>query len=135
MHLFILDRRLYWVNVESHTIQFYDFVTKSVASLSTTATTLKSPSSIAVLGDKLYWADHYVWSYDSIHVVDKTTGTHDSILRSNIDHVYALKIYDPELHLGTNIALSIEATVSPLPSLLAHIANGSNLQMCRWLRD
>lgn len=100
MHLFILDRRLYWVNVESHTIQFYDFVTKSVASLSTTATTLKSPSSIAVLGDKVYCADQ---DDASIHVVDKTTGTHDSILRSNIDNVLALKIYDPELQSGTNM--------------------------------
>ena len=38
----------------------------------------------------------------SIHVVDKTTGVQDSILRTNIDNVLALKIYNPELQIGTN---------------------------------
>ena len=98
--LFAIGRRLYWVNLESHTIQFYAFETKIVASLPSTSTSVKLPSALAVVGDKVYCADQ---EDTAIHILDKTTGAHDSILRTNIDNVLALKIYDPELQSGTNV--------------------------------
>lgn len=93
------DRRLYWIDAENQTIQFYDFMTKKIMTLSSNLTTLKSPSALAVLGDRIYCADK---NDAAIHVIAKTTGVHDSVLRINIDNVLALKIYDPELQSGTN---------------------------------
>ena len=93
------DRRLYWIDAESQTIQFYDLAKKKVDSLSSNLTTLKQPSALAVLGDRIYSADKHD---AAIHVINKTTGAHDFILRTNIDNVLALKIYDPELQTGTN---------------------------------
>lgn len=86
------------MNVESHSIQFYDFEKKTVASLASSS--LKLPSALAVFGDKVYYADQ---DDTAIHIIDKTTGSQDSILRNNIDNVLALKIYDPALQQGTNI--------------------------------
>lgn len=95
----ISDRRLYWIDAETQTIQFYDFVGQKVVVLSSNMTTLKTPSALAVLGDRIYCADK---DDAAIHVIDKSTGAHDSILRTNIDNVLALKIYDPELQTGSN---------------------------------
>jgi low-density lipoprotein receptor-related protein 1 (alpha-2-macroglobulin receptor) len=95
----IQDNRLYWIDVESHSIQYYNFVTKKIVQLSSNLTTLKLPTALAVLGDQIYCADK---DDAAIHVIDKTVGTHNSILRTNIDNVLALKIYDPELQTGTN---------------------------------
>lgn len=98
--LFDAGRRLYWINVESHTMQFYDFKSKIVASLSSTSTSVKLPTALAVVGDKLYCADQ---EDAVIRIVDKTTGEHESILRTNIDNVLALKVYDPEMQTGSNV--------------------------------
>ncbi|KAI9558491.1 hypothetical protein GHT06_015278 [Daphnia sinensis] len=95
----IKDNRLYWIDFETQSIQYYNFATKKVVQLSPSQTTLKLPTALAVLGDRIYCADK---DDAAIHVVDKTSGAHESILRTNIDNVLALKIYDPELQTGTN---------------------------------
>lgn len=91
------DNRLYWVNADSQTIQFYDFDKKLVTSL--TSATIVQPSALAVYMDRVYYADQHD---NAIHIIDKTTGKLDSVLRSNIDNILALKIYDRDLQKGTN---------------------------------
>lgn len=92
------DDRIYWVNKKSHTIQFIDLSSRKVASV--VSSTLKTPSALCVFEDVLYYADQ---DDKSIHVMDKTTGDSNTILRNNIDNVLALKIYDPALQSGTNV--------------------------------
>jgi integrin beta 2 len=124
--------------MESHTIQFYEFTTKTVASLSSSSTMMKLPSALAVFGDKVYCADQ---DDASIHVVDKTTGVPDSILRTNIDNVLALKIYDPELQTGSNacsfnrgncshLCLPISATMRVCKCATGFSAHPTNLTAC-----
>ena len=94
----VIDDRLYWVNAESHTIQFYDFISKTVASVSSPS--LKLPTALAVYKNHLYYSDQ---EDTSIHIIDKTTGDRDTVLRTGIDNVLALKIYDPEPQSGTTL--------------------------------
>ena len=86
------------MNKNSHTIQFYDLKSRTVVSV--VSSTLKTPSALSVYEDVLYYADQ---DDKSIHVMDKTTGESNTILRNNIDNVLALKIYDPALQGGTNV--------------------------------
>ena len=94
----IADNRLYWVNKNGHTIQFYDLSSHTVASVQSTS--VITPTALSVFQDVLYYAEQYD---KSIHVMDKTTGQSDTVLRNNIDGVLALKIYDPALQQGTNL--------------------------------
>ncbi|XP_039297964.1 low-density lipoprotein receptor-related protein 1 [Nilaparvata lugens] len=92
-----VDNRLYWVNVESQTIQFYNFIDKSITTVPLPAGT--SPSAATIYDGLLYYAD---LNDSAIHSVHKTSGSGHEIIRNNTSHVMSLKIYDPTVQAGEN---------------------------------
>ncbi|XP_063218358.1 prolow-density lipoprotein receptor-related protein 1 [Bacillus rossius redtenbacheri] len=88
--------RLYWVNADSKTVQYYDFATSSVNTVS-----LRSgyPTAAVVYNGFLYYADQ---DDMAIHMANKTTGENDVTLRQNTGNVLSLKIYDPQIQTGVN---------------------------------
>ncbi|XP_068084350.1 prolow-density lipoprotein receptor-related protein 1 [Anabrus simplex] len=88
--------RLYWVNVESFTIQYYDFATQLVQTVQLRE---GQKSAVVAYGGMIYYADQ---SDMAIHVANKTTGGDDTILRNNTPNVLSLKIYDPNVQVGEN---------------------------------
>ncbi|RZF40959.1 hypothetical protein LSTR_LSTR013214 [Laodelphax striatellus] len=92
-----VDNRLYWVNVESQTIQFYSFTDKSITTVPLPAGT--SPSAATIYDGLIYYAD---LNDSAIHSVHKTTGSGNEIIRNNTSHVMSLKIYDPTVQVGEN---------------------------------
>lgn len=92
--MFVTGGRLYWVTAEkSHVIQYYDFGTSRVVTLSSEVTSVNAPTALAIASDAIYCTDQS----GAVHVFDKTAGTHRSVLRRNIDSVLALQVYDPLL--------------------------------------
>lgn len=72
------SQRLYWVNSDSHTIQFFDLLTNG-----TTTVPLPegaNPTALAIYLNTLYYADQ---DYSAIHSADKTSGTNHLIVRNN----------------------------------------------------
>lgn len=72
------DNRLYWVNTESNTIQFYDFVLLIVKDMPLTGPA--SPTAAVVYNNTLYYADQ---ADSAIHAVDKGDGANHYIVRNN----------------------------------------------------
>ena len=89
--------RLYWINVDAYTVQYYDFETQFIHEIILKENT--SPSAITVYNGMLYYANTLD---DAIHVANKTTGQNDTVFRNNTDHVLSLKVYDPKLQIGNN---------------------------------
>lgn len=72
------DWRLYWVNVWSKTIQYYDFKTKQTFNVMLRQDA--HPTAAVVYKGNLYYADLHVMA---IHVANKTSGLNDTVLRAN----------------------------------------------------
>ncbi|XP_052130857.1 prolow-density lipoprotein receptor-related protein 1 isoform X2 [Frankliniella occidentalis] len=91
------DWRLYWVNGWSKNIQYYDFHSKQTYDVSLRQDA--HPTAAVVYQGNLYYADLHDMA---IHMANKTTGLNDTILRANTIQVMSLRIYDPEIQIGTN---------------------------------
>jgi sugar lactone lactonase YvrE len=72
------DDRLYWVNTESNTIMYYDFVLLMGREVSLPEGT--SPTAAVVYNNTLYYADH---NEGAIHAVDKSDGSDHRVVRNN----------------------------------------------------
>lgn len=121
--------RLYWVNVESSSIQYYDFTLGSVISLILRGNAAR-PTSVVPYYGFIYYSDQ---EDQAIHKADMTTGRNDTILRNNtgdmflhnffppiylkqvclaaskkkknnffLGNILSIRIYDPKLQNGTN---------------------------------
>ncbi|GLH07804.1 Vitellogenin receptor, partial [Gryllus bimaculatus] len=90
------SNRLYWVSAESNMIQYYDLSTKNLLEVP-----LQSGQKTAVV---VYKGMVYYANQDdmAIHVANKTTGENDTVLRNNTGNVLSLKIYDPNVQVGSN---------------------------------
>ncbi|XP_054274081.1 low-density lipoprotein receptor-related protein 1-like [Macrosteles quadrilineatus] len=91
------DNRLYWVNTETNTIQFYDFVLLIVKDIHLSEGV--SPTAAVVYNDTLYYADH---AEEAIHAVDKNDGSNHYVVRNNTGSILSIKIYDPQSQQGEN---------------------------------
>ncbi|XP_075238130.1 LDL receptor protein 1 isoform X2 [Lycorma delicatula] len=91
------DGRLYWVNTESRTIQYYEFSTKKVTTVPIEDN--PSPTAAVVYFGLLYYANQ---NDGAIHSVDKTSGRNHVIVRNNTGNVMSLKIYNPSIQTGEN---------------------------------
>lgn len=73
------DWRLYWVNVWSKTIQYYDFKTKKTLDVPLKQEAV--PTAAVVYQGFLYYADLHDMA---IHMANKTSGLkNDTVLRAN----------------------------------------------------
>ena len=71
--------RLYWVNIESSSIQYYDFVNNSVKLLILRGNAAR-PTSVVPYFGSIYYSDQ---EDQAIHKADMTTGGNDTVLRNN----------------------------------------------------
>jgi len=72
------DQRLYWINGDTNTIQFYSLVSGTVTNITTPAGI--EPSAVVTYRGRVYYADKIG---TAIHVANKTTGADDTIYRNN----------------------------------------------------
>jgi integrin beta 2 len=73
------SNRLYWVNIETNTIQFYDFATQAVTTV-TIEDNLAHPTAIVPYNGLIFYADQMD---QAIHMADMTTGVNNTVLRNN----------------------------------------------------
>ncbi|XP_076069558.1 LDL receptor protein 1 isoform X2 [Oratosquilla oratoria] len=92
------SERLYWVNVEKASIQFYDFKTNKVMDLST-GSKGSQPQALTVHKNFVYFADA---ADNIIYKVEKTTGQYKEVVRHNSYNILALCIYEEENQKGSN---------------------------------
>ena len=72
------DWRLYWVNVWSKSIQYYDFHSKKTNNIALRQEA--HPTAAVVYRGSLYYADLHDMA---IHMTNKTSGLNDTVLRTN----------------------------------------------------
>ncbi|XP_065578254.1 prolow-density lipoprotein receptor-related protein 1-like isoform X3 [Artemia franciscana] len=89
--------RLYWVNVQSHTIQYYEMSTGKIKTVKIPL--VKQPSTMVIYRDRIYVGESEL---NAIVVVD-ADGSNAQILRNKTDSVLHLKVYDPEIQKGSNL--------------------------------
>lgn len=99
------DKRLYWINSGTHTIQYLDVSDYSsqrpppIMVLKPDNTSVgDQPKALVVYQNFVYVAD---WS-GFIYKMDKTTGSNVEILMSGMWNVLSLKIYDGSFQTGSN---------------------------------
>ncbi|XP_044727187.1 prolow-density lipoprotein receptor-related protein 1 isoform X2 [Chrysoperla carnea] len=97
LYMDLESSRLYWVHTELSKIQYYDFKLKKIQQVPLESNI--EPVALVVYQGKLYYANQ---EDSAIHVVDKTTGEGDVILRNNTGHILSLRIYDPNIQKGNN---------------------------------
>ncbi|CAG7828356.1 unnamed protein product [Allacma fusca] len=88
--------RLYWCNSHTEKIQYYDFNTSKVFTI--TFGDLK-PTVITVYKNFILFASD---KQDSILKGDKTVGGRYSYVRNNTENIYSIRVYDPSEQTGTN---------------------------------
>lgn len=93
------SNNLYWVNVDSETIQYYDFTNSKVVTLPIDSHRTQ-PRALTIYKENLYYADN---AKNSIYVINKLDGSNHRLLRNSTSGVYALKVYDANLHTGKNL--------------------------------
>lgn len=91
-------QRLYWANVGSDSIQYYDLLGEKTVDLLKPANTTQLEA-ITVYNTFVFYSDA---SDNSIYKIDKTTGGNRELVRSGLGHILSLKIYDQSLQDGSN---------------------------------
>lgn len=71
--------RLYWVNVESNSVQFYEFKTRNIVTILVRDSNGR-PTSVVPYDGLIYYADQ---EDQAIHKADMSTGKNDTVLRNN----------------------------------------------------
>lgn len=71
--------RLYWVNLESNTIQFYEFKTQKITTFLVRDGNGR-PTSVVPYDGLIFYSDQ---EDQAIHKADMTTGMNDTVLRNN----------------------------------------------------
>ncbi|CAH1393043.1 unnamed protein product [Nezara viridula] len=89
--------RLYWVNVKSKTIQFYDMHLRKLTKLPLREDA--APLCATLFNDLLYYAAQDTLA---IYSIDKSSGSNSTLIRNNTGIVMSLKIYNPSSQNGTN---------------------------------
>ncbi|XP_042220954.1 prolow-density lipoprotein receptor-related protein 1-like isoform X2 [Homarus americanus] len=92
------SQRLYWVNLGSDSIQYYDMLNDNSLHLLETGNSTK-PEALTVYMNDVYYTDA---SDSSIYKVDKNTGSNRELVRSGLQNFLSLKIYDEAIQDGSN---------------------------------
>ena len=71
--------RLYWVNIESNSVQFYEFKTRNIVTLFVRDSNGR-PTSVVPYDGLIFYSDQ---EDQAIHKADMSTGKNDTVLRNN----------------------------------------------------
>ncbi|GBP36075.1 Low-density lipoprotein receptor-related protein 1 [Eumeta japonica] len=96
--------RLYWVNSDSATMQYYELGSGKSHTLSVGGRA--RPSALEVHGSRLYWADT---EEGTLHVCDKDACADDRLLRNGTEGVVSLRVYDADAQKGDAGACALRA--------------------------
>lgn len=92
------SQRLYWVNVGSDSIQYYDLTREKTVNLLKSENITK-PEALTVYMDYVYYTDA---SVSNIFKMDKSTGNKRELVRSGLGNFLSLKIYDESVQDGSS---------------------------------
>ncbi|XP_063881494.1 prolow-density lipoprotein receptor-related protein 1-like isoform X4 [Scylla paramamosain] len=93
------DRRLYWVNLGTNTIQYKDLERNSIFNLEARSPNyIIRPEAFVVYQDFVYFAN----SSGTICKMNKTSGNQFEVVRSGLGKILSLKIYDGSVQTGSN---------------------------------
>ncbi|RWS16456.1 hypothetical protein B4U79_10678 [Dinothrombium tinctorium] len=93
--------RLYWVNIDSYSIQWIDLNSFLVSTLlqDNARSPLLRPFALTVYLDDLLFSSQ---TMNCIQIIDKTTGENATIFRNQTEGALSLRVYDKDSQVGTN---------------------------------
>ncbi|KAG8452515.1 hypothetical protein GDO86_004341 [Hymenochirus boettgeri] len=94
-----IDQKLYWISSGVSTINRCNLDGTGLEAIGTMRAYLGKATALAVMGDKLWWADH---ASDKMGTCNKKDGSDPRVLRQNTNQVMHMKVYDEEIQKGTN---------------------------------
>ncbi|XP_062842266.1 low-density lipoprotein receptor-related protein 1 isoform X2 [Trichomycterus rosablanca] len=105
------EERLYWVSSGDGTINRCRLDGGGLEVLEGAKGRLNKPSALAIMGEKLWWADQ---GTDQIGTCDKGDGGNWKILRNSTAHMMHLKIYNESVQTGLNLCSNNNGECSQL---------------------
>ncbi|XP_053083242.1 low-density lipoprotein receptor-related protein 1 isoform X3 [Pangasianodon hypophthalmus] len=105
------DSRLYWVSSGNGTISRCRLDGTGLEVLEGVKGKLNKPSALAIMGDKLWWADQ---GTDQIGTCDKSDGGNWKVLRNSTAPMMHMKIYNETVQTGSNLCSNYNGDCSQL---------------------
>ncbi|CAH2224426.1 prolow-density lipo receptor-related 1 [Pelobates cultripes] len=94
-----IDHKLYWISSGVGTINRCNLNGTVLEILGTMKTYLTKATALAIMDDKLWWADH---ASDKMGTCNKKDGSDPRVLRQNTNQVMHMKVYNEDIQKGTN---------------------------------
>eukprot|EP00079_Xenopus_tropicalis_P012610 XP_002939758.2 PREDICTED: prolow-density lipoprotein receptor-related protein 1 [Xenopus tropicalis] len=94
-----IDNKLYWISSGASTINRCNLNGTGLEVIGTMKAYLGKATALAIMGNKLWWADH---ASDKMGTCNKKDGSDPRVLRQNTNQVMHMKVYDEEIQKGTN---------------------------------
>uniref|UniRef100_A0AAR2JKN9 EGF-like domain-containing protein n=1 Tax=Pygocentrus nattereri TaxID=42514 RepID=A0AAR2JKN9_PYGNA len=105
------ERRLYWVSSGNSTISRCNLDGTGLEVLEGVKGKLSKASALALMGDKLWWADQ---GTDQIGTCDKRDGGNWKVLRNSTSPMMHMKIYNETVQTGSNLCSNNNGDCSQL---------------------
>ncbi|MCJ8744680.1 hypothetical protein PDJAM_G00121580 [Pangasius djambal] len=105
------DSRLYWLSSGNGTISRCRLDGTGLEVLEGVKGKLNKPSALAIMGDKLWWADQ---GTDQIGTCDKSDGGNWKVLRNSTAPMMHMKIYNETVQTGSNLCSNYNGDCSQL---------------------
>ncbi|KAM4699918.1 prolow-density lipoprotein receptor-related protein 1 isoform 2-T2 [Discoglossus pictus] len=93
------DSKLYWISSGIGTINRCNLNGTGLEAIGTMKSYLGKATALAIMGDKLWWADQ---ATEKMGTCNKKDGSDPQVLRKNTNLVMHMKVYDEKIHTGTN---------------------------------
>uniref|UniRef100_H3BGS9 Prolow-density lipoprotein receptor-related protein 1 n=1 Tax=Latimeria chalumnae TaxID=7897 RepID=H3BGS9_LATCH len=93
------ESKLYWISSGNGTINRCNLDGSGLEVIETMKGKLTKATALAIMGDKLWWADQ---ASEQMGTCNKKDGTDVQVLRNSTTLVMHMKIYNEEIHEGTN---------------------------------
>ncbi|XP_078716677.1 prolow-density lipoprotein receptor-related protein 1-like isoform X3 [Lampetra fluviatilis] len=93
------ESKLYWISSGNGTINRCELDGSGLEIVETMKSKLTKPSALAIMGEKLWWADQ---ASEQLGTCSKRDGSNAVVLRNSTANVMHLRVYDRDLQKGTN---------------------------------
>ncbi|KAM4794631.1 prolow-density lipoprotein receptor-related protein 1 [Rhinophrynus dorsalis] len=94
-----IDNKLYWISSGIGTINRCNLNGTGLEVIGTMKAYLGKATALAIMGNKLWWADH---ASDKMGTCNKKDGSDPRVLRQSTNQVMHMKVYDEDIQKGTN---------------------------------
>ncbi|CAO2582032.1 Prolow-density lipoprotein receptor-related protein 1 [Lemmus lemmus] len=93
------ESKLYWISSGNHTINRCNLDGSGLEIIDTMRSQLGKATALAIMGDKLWWADQLS---EKMGTCNKADGSGSVVLRNSTTLVMHMKVYDENIQEGTN---------------------------------